>query len=205
MLPLFSQAGTFNLGTITQAEGEITFLNFAPPHQVKQVKVQEILQTDGSYLTQDTSFMTVELFDGSWLRVSPKSKFTLEYLASSKTILVHLFSGSVKILFSTHLNKNEAQKIIVKSADTLFESVEGKFTISRNIVSDISNVYVEKGTVIATKYVHNERKDSEIIHARETASIKDIDTNIESPSRMTDKEIKFLHPSSYLNRSGKMR
>jgi ferric-dicitrate binding protein FerR (iron transport regulator) len=201
LLPLLSQAGTFNLGKITQAEGEITYLNFAPPHALKQVKAQEAVQTDGSYLTQDNSFMTVELFDGSWLRVSPKSKFTLEYLATSKTILVHLFSGSAKFLFSAHLNQNEVQKIMVKSADTLFESVDAKFSVVRSPLTDTNSLFVEKGTVMAIQHVFNEKKDMELVHSNETISVKDNQLDIESPRKMSEREIKFLHPSHYLKQT----
>lgn len=201
LLPLFSHAGTFNLGNITQAEGEITFLNFAPPHKLSQVKVKEQLQPDGSYLTQESSFMTVELFDGSWLRASPKSKFTLEFQPSSKIILVHLFSGSVKILFSAHLNDNIVEKIIVKSADTLFETVDAKFSVVRSPLTDMNSVFVEKGTVMAIQHVFNEKKDVEIVHAKETASVKDNQLDIESPRKMSDKEINFLHPSHYLKQT----
>lgn len=198
MLPVFSFAGTFNLGKITQAEGEITFLNFAPPHKLLQIKKNERLLSDGSYLTQDTAFMTVQLFDGSWLRVSPKSKFTLEFQPASNAILVHLFSGSVKILFSSHLNNNIVQKIIVKSADTLFESVDAKFSVVRSPLTDTNSVFVEKGTVMAIQHVFNEKKDVELVHAKETASVKDNQMDIESPRQMSEKEIDFLHPSHYL-------
>lgn len=198
LFPLLAQAGTFKLGNITQAEGEITFLNFAPPHEIINVKEKQKLLSDGSYLTQDTSFMTVELFDGSWLRVSPKSKFAIEFQPHSSAILIHLFTGSIKILFSNHLNENQVQKVIVKSADTLFESVNAKFSVVRSPLNDLNSVFVEKGTVVAIQHVLNEKKDVELVHAKETTSVKDNDLDIESPRRMSDKEIKFLHPSNYL-------
>jgi ferric-dicitrate binding protein FerR (iron transport regulator) len=200
-LPLCSHAGTFNLGHITQAEGEITFLNYAPPHELVQVKKKQHIQTDGSYLTQDTSFMTVKFFDNSWLRASPKSKFTLEYHPNTKTMFIHLYSGSVKILFSTHLNENKVQKFIVKSADTTFETVDAKFSVVRSNVLDLNSVYVEKGAVIATQNVLNQKKDMEIVHAKEMVSVKDNDSNIESPTEMTEKEMKFLHSSQYLKQN----
>lgn len=201
LLPAFANAGTFNLGKITQAEGEITFLNFAPPHKLSQVKIKQQLMSDGSYLTQEASFMTVELFDGSWLRASPKSKFTIEFQPASKVILVHLFSGSIKILFSTHLNDNIVEKIIVKSADTLFETVNAKFSVVRSPLTDMNSVFVEKGTVMTIQHVFNEKKDMEIVHAKETASVKDNQTDIESPRQMSEKEMNFLHPSHYLKQN----
>jgi ferric-dicitrate binding protein FerR (iron transport regulator) len=196
--PFFLHAGTFNIGHITQAEGEITFLNYAPPHGLVHVEKKQRLLTDGSYLTQDSSFMTVNFFDNSWLRVSPKSKFAVEYQPHSSIILIHLFSGSVKILFSTHLNKNKVQKLIVKSADTVFETVDAKFSVIRNPVLDLNSVYVEKGIVIASQFIQNEKKDMEIVHAREMVSVKDNETNIESPTAVTEKQLKFLHSSQYL-------
>lgn len=194
-------AGTFNLGQITQAEGEISFLNYAPPHSLVQVIQKQQLLTDGSYLTQEYSFMTANFFENSWLRISPKSKFSLEFQAHSKTILIHLYTGSIKVLFSTHLNNNKVHKLIVKSADTLFETVDAKFTVVRSPVLDTNSVYVEKGTVIATQYVQNQKKDMEIVHTREMVTVKDNENDIESPSEISKKQLKFLHPSQYLKRS----
>ena len=200
-LPLYLHAGPFNLGHITQLEGEITFLNYPAPHAVEHVKKDQQLLTDGSYLTQDAAFMTIKFFDNSWLRVSPKSKFAVEYQPQTKVMLIHLYTGSVKILFSTHLNQNKVSKFIVKSADTVFETVDAKFSVIRSPVLDLNSVYVEKGTVIATQNVLNQKKDMEIVHAREMVSVKDNDSDIESPTEMTEKEIKFLHSSQYLKQN----
>jgi hypothetical protein len=142
--------------------------------------------------------MTIKFFDGSWLRVSPKSKFTVEYQPQASIILVHLYTGSIKILFSNHLNKNKVQKIIVKTTDTLFETVDGKFSVIRSPVLDMNSVYVEKGTVLTTQHVLNKRKDMEIVHTGEMVSVKDNESDIESPTKMSEKEMKFLHSSKYL-------
>lgn len=195
-LPL--SATTHRLGKITQAEGEITFLNFTPRLPVKEVKKSEQLLTGGSYLTQDSSYFTVHLFDGSWIRVSPRSKIFAEFDPQDKVITIHLLTGSIKALFSSELNQKKLSKFIIKSADTTFETVDAKYTVSRNPLTDTSSVSVEKGTVIATQTVRDERKDMEIIHARETTSIQDRHQDIPSPREMSDKEMKFLHPSFYL-------
>ncbi len=186
------------MGNVTQAEGEISFLHFSPPHKLVQVKPMEQVSTNGSYLTQESSFLTMKLFDGSWLRISPRSKFTIEFQPYTKAILIHLFSGSIKILFSNHLNNKIVEKIIVKSADTLFESVEAKFSVVRSPLIATNSVFVEKGTVVVIQHVFNEKKDIEIVHAKETASVKDNELDIESPREMSEKEINFLHPSRYL-------
>lgn len=189
------------LGKITQAEGEITYLNFTPPHPITNVKVNQQLLTDGSYLTQDESFLTVLLFDGSWLRVSPKSKIAAEFDPNSKTLTIHLFTGSLKALINTNENGKKIEKLIVKSSGATFETVEAKFTVSRNTVSDLSSVYVEKGTVLSTQHLQNNKTDVELVHSRETTTINDLDSDIESPRKMTDKELKFLHPSFYLKKN----
>src|SRR6478735_2612096 len=81
-------ASRFHLGQITQVEGEITFLNFAPPHKIENVKKEQSLETDGSYLTQDDAYMTVQLFDGSYVRLSPSSKISAEFEPVSKTMTI---------------------------------------------------------------------------------------------------------------------
>lgn len=192
------------MGSVTQAEGEVTFLDFAPPHhKLSKVKENSKFVTDGSYLTKDDSFLTVQFFDGSWLRMSPSSKVSVEFDAVSKAITVHLFTGSIKLLISSSQNDQQVTKLLVKSADALFESAEGKFTVVRNPITDLSSLYVEKGVVLAMQNGLSENKNVTLVHRQEMTSLKDRDHEFESPRSMTDKEIKFLHPSHYLKKAGK--
>lgn len=191
----------FTVGHITQAEGESTFLHYAPPHKLIKVKKDAAVLLGGSYLTQESSFITIKLFDGSWLRASPKSKFSLEFLVHSKQIVVHLFSGSLKILFSNKLNEQRLIKLAVKSADTLFETVDAKFSVVRNPLTNTNSVFVEKGSVVVTQYVAFERKDMEIVHQNEMTFVKDNDHDIMAPRKMSQGEMNFLHPSKYLKQS----
>lgn len=197
--PVSSLALPFNIGQITQAQGEISFLDFTPPHhRISKVKVRGKFLTDGSYLTKDNSFLTVQFFDGSWMRLSPRSKVSVEFGPDTKTLTVHLFTGSIKVLISTSQNDLKVEKLLIKSADALFESAEGKFTVVRNPVSDLSSVYVEKGMVLAMHNGMSENKNVKLIHQRETTSLKDRSPEFEPARKMTDKEVKFLHPSYYL-------
>lgn len=201
---LFSALATaqeFKIGQITQAEGESTFLHYTPPHELKQVKSNEPVLMGGSYLTQDTSFITIEFFDGSWLRINPKSKLSIEFLPHSKQILIHLFTGSIKTLFSSKLSSEGMEKIIVKSAGTLFETVGAKFSVVRNPLTSTNSVFVEKGSVVTIQHVANERKDMEIVHTNEMTSVRDNDQDIKSPRKMSEEEVKYLHPSKYLKQT----
>lgn len=197
-------ASPFNLGKITQAEGEITFLNFIPPHKLETVKKDQNLQSEGSYLTQDDAFMTVQLFDGSWLRLSPNSKISMEYEPTAKVMTVHLITGSLKTLFSNKINEGAVDKIIIKSTDGTFESVDGKFSVVRNPVTDMSSVYVEKGTVVVMQNDPIEMKQAVLVHTKEMAFVKYREAVIETPRHMTDEEMKFLHPSKYLKKASKI-
>lgn len=199
LLPLSTVAAPFNVGKVTQAEGEVTFLDFAPPHhKLSKVKSQTSFVTDGSYLTKDDAFLTVQFFDGSWLRMSPRSKVSVEFEPVAKVITIHLFTGSIKLLISSSQNDHRVEKLLVKSADALIESSEGKFTVVRNPITDISSVYVEKGMVLAMQNGMSEDKNVTLVHRQETTSLKDRQHEFEAPRKMTDKEVKFLHPSFYL-------
>ncbi len=199
LFPLSGFTAPFNLGQVTQAEGDITFLDFAPPHhKISNVKESTKFITDGSYLTKDDSFLTVQLFDGSWLRLSPRSKVSAEFDPTGKVITLHLFTGSVKLLISSSQNGEAVQKLVVKSADALFEATEGKFSVVRNPITNVSSVYVEKGMVLAMQNGSSQNNEVKLVHREETTSLKDRDVDFESPRKMTEKEIKFLHPSSYL-------
>jgi ferric-dicitrate binding protein FerR (iron transport regulator) len=198
---VFATAQDFKIGQVTQAEGESTFLHYAPPHELKQVKSNEAVRMGGSYLTQDTAFITIEFFDGSWLRINPKSKLSIEFLPHSKQILIHLFTGSIKTLFSSKFSSEGTEKIIVKSAGTLFETVGAKFSVVRNPLTSTNSVFVEKGSVVTIQHVANERKDMEIVHTNEMTSVRDNDHDIKSPRKMSEGEVKFLHPSKYLKQT----
>lgn len=191
LLTTLSWGGPFKIGEITQVEGESTYYNYLPPRAVKTVKRNAQAATDGSYLTQENAFLTFKLLGSNYLRLNPKSKISLEYDAKEKFLTIHLFSGSFKALFT--------EKVLVKSADTLFETVNAKFSVVRNTLGDNNSVYVEKGSVIMSQYVGSEKKDMEVIHAKESTSVADNSSDIEAPKKLTDKEIQFLHPSFYLN------
>jgi hypothetical protein len=198
-LSFVAKAQPYKLGVVTQAEGEISFLEYAPPHhRLKTIKPQQTFLTDGSYLSQDDSFLTVRLFDEtSWLRLSPRSKFSAEFRPTNRTLTIYLFTGSIKVLFSSILSQKKIDKVVVKSADGSFESTEGKFTVVRNNIADTSSVYVEKGTVMSS--LNNETSQILLmVHAQETTSITDRRNEVASPRKMTDKELNFLHPSKYL-------
>lgn len=196
-LNLWASETSFLLGKVTQAQGEITFLPYTPPYKVKAIGLHHRLLPEGSYLTQDNAFFTMQLFDGSWVRVSPNTKFAYEYDPQAKNLTMNLFTGSAKILFSTTRNKNKLQRFIVKSGDAVFETVEGKFSVVRNTLTNTSSIYVEKGTVTVTQGILPESK-MEIVHSKETTALKDRNLGIPTPRMMTEKELKYLHSARYL-------
>lgn len=199
LFPLAGFTAPFNLGLVTQVQGEITFLDFTPPlHKLSEVKENTKFITDGSYLTKEDAFLTVQLFDGSWLRLSPRSKVSAEFDAVAKVVTLHLFTGSVKALISSSQNGEAVHKLVVKSADAVFEASEGKFSVVRNPITNVSSVYVEKGVVIATHNGTSKIQEGQLIHRLETTSLKDRDLEFDSPRKMTEKESSFLHPSNYL-------
>ncbi len=197
------QANSHSVGQFTQVTGEVTFFNFTGLRRVSSVSETEKLVTGGSYLTQDDSFFTANLNNEGWLRVSPRSKIALEYDPNTKTLKISLFTGSLKALISSTDKMNFLDRVIIQSAGASFEAVDAKFTISRNNLEDTSSAYVEKGSVLAWQSIQHEKKDSEILHNNETTTISDRIQDISSPRKMTNKEIKFLHPSHYLKSTKK--
>ncbi len=192
-------AATHQLGVITHLEGEITYLDFIKEKTIINVKEKDQLQTDGSYLTHDDAYFNVHLFDGSWLRLNPKSKISLEFNPETKELTIFLLTGSMKVLLEQDRKEKLLEKVIVQSAGATFETVGSKFTVTRNLLTDQSSVYVEKGTVIATQYVQYQKKDMELVHAREKTTINDRENDVESPRKMSEKEIHFLNPKNYLH------
>ena len=191
-------SASHQLGIISQIEGEITYLDYLKVKTVTNVKEKDQLQTDGSYLTHNNAYFNVHLFDGSWLRLNPKSKISLEFYPETKTLTIFLLTGSMKILLDIDRKEKQLDKVIVQSAGATFETVGAKFTVTRNLLTDQSSVYVEKGTVVATQYVQYQKQDMELVHAKEKTTINDREKDVESPRKMTDKEIHFLNPKNYL-------
>lgn len=181
------------VGTITQSHNRVTFLDYVTTANVLEVKEQSDLMTEGSYLTSDEAFLTARLFDGSWLRASPQTKFAVEFDKKAKNLTVNLFTGSMKAMISQKLSKGEIQKILFKSADSMAEASEAKFSIVRTPVLDMFSVYVEKGVVTISK-----GKATVLVHALEMVSVHDKKPEIEEPHKMDEKQLKFLHGKSYL-------
>lgn len=186
-----------SLGKVTQSHGAVTYLSYTPPNVVKAVKAKDDLFSEGSYLTKNDSFLTAKSIYGQWIRMSPKSKISLSLDHESKSVVLHLLSGSVKVLTSEKLKAGNPYKLIVRSGNTFFESSEGKFSIIRHLPLSSVNIYVEKGVV--TTYREGE-KESRLhhLHALETMNIEDKSSEFSSPRKMTEKEIKFISEARYL-------
>lgn len=197
----FAQEVPKSLGTVTQVHGEVTYLPFNLPTQKKIIKQNDTVLPNGSYLSYEDSFLTVKLFEGNYLRLSPKSKFSLEFDPKEKNFTLHLFTGSVKVLFSQKLNQGLTQKFIIKSGDSEIEASDAKFTVVRNPVMDSISCYVEKGMAIVSQYQLTEKKDSEYVHAMEMISTQDRNPEIAPAQKMKEKELRFLHSSFYLKNS----
>jgi ferric-dicitrate binding protein FerR (iron transport regulator) len=191
------KAQSFELGAITQTQGEATYFPFFPPFEVQTLKTQDKIKEKGSYLTQENAYFTMKLFDGSWVRISPKTKLTFEFDPTEKILVVHLYTGSLKILFSTQLNQNKIHKLMVKSSGLSFESVDGKFSVVRNLLTDETSVYVEKGAVVATRG-NEDQKGMQPVHGQESLTLKDREQGLGTPLKLSEKEIKFLNSKFYL-------
>lgn len=179
-------------GDITQVYGKITYLPFRSGAAVKEVQAKEKFRSHGSYLVHDESFLTAKFFDGSFLRASPRSKLGVDIDLKNKTILVDLYSGSLKMLFSQNLNEGKLQKLIIRSHGHTIETSEGKFSVVRS-VNDQLNVYVEKGVVMASR----PQGDFQYVHSNETVSLTD-NGPLNGPKQMNEKERRFMHGNVYL-------
>lgn len=191
-----TSAESFNLAEISQIKGEVTSLQFSAPHTKTELSKNSVIRTETSILSHENSFYTAKLFDGSWVRVSPRTKLSFNFYPQEKIIEINLYSGSIKILFSTHLNDHKVEKIIINSADLKIESVDGKFSIIRNNLINESSVYVEKGLVIgsSTQIPHKQA----ILHAREKLVIQDRLKTLPETDEITEKEMKYIHSRFYL-------
>jgi ferric-dicitrate binding protein FerR (iron transport regulator) len=189
-----------NLGVITQAKGKVTFFPYQGLRKVETLSTKSIIHEGGSYLAHENSNFTVKLFDGSWLKVSPTSKFSIEMDSINKEIQLHLYSGSIKILFASSVTQSKMQKFIVISGDGRFETSEAKFSVFRNMLESTGYVYVEKGLVRASKS-QLETTSAELVHRQEMTAVKDRDSTIESPRKISENQMKFLNSSFYLGQS----
>lgn len=186
-----------DLGVITQLKGVATYFPFQGIHAVTPLSQKSVIREGGSYLSHEKSFFTVKLFDGTWLKVSPSSKFSLEMNPELKEIHLNLYSGSVKVLFSGNISQSKMQKFIISTGDGRFETSEAKFSVFRNILESTGYVYVEKGLVRISRNQPG-ANGSELVHAKEMMSLKDRDSTIESPRKISENQMKFLNSSFYL-------
>jgi len=193
-----AQTQDFHLGKVTQANGVVTFLEYSPPHKLSEVSTGGLVLGTGSYLTQENANFTAKLFDGTWLRASPRTKFALEFNPDNKSLTLNLLTGSVKVLFAPLLSDKRVTTFLIRSADAVFESSEAKFTVVRNILTSETSLFVEKGVVNARLNGPMEGKDSVVVHAREMTSLKDRTSDFQSPKQMGERQMKFLNSAFYL-------
>jgi ferric-dicitrate binding protein FerR (iron transport regulator) len=186
-----------NLGAITQLKGVATFFPFQGLRSVTPLSQKSVLREGGSYLSHEKSFFTVKLFDGTWLKVSPSSKFSLEINPELKEIQLNLYSGSVKVLFSGNVTQSKMKKFIITTGDGRFETSEAKFSVFRNILESTGYIYVEKGLVMVSRNQQGSN-GNELVHAQEMTALKDRDSTIESPRKISENQMKFLNSSFYL-------
>lgn len=185
-----------SLGEVTQSIGTVTYLSFSSP-RVKEVNTKENLLSEGSYLTRDNSILTAKLLDGSWLRLSPRSKIALDIDNDKRSILIHLFTGSLKALVSKNLGHNLPYKLIIKSGDTYFESSEAKFSVVRHPFFNKVKTFVEKGVVTAYRDDVG-KNDFQHVHSGEALVIDEKSDDIPYPQKLSAKEARFLKKGKYL-------
>ena len=196
ILSSYALGQEFNVGEITQLQGEITALEFAAPYRKVSLSKKSALKEENSILSGEDSFYNAKLLDGSWIRVSPRTKLSFDYDPIQKTILINLYSGSIKILFSTNLNQRKIEKIIVHTADLKIESADGKFSLMRNILTNESSVFVEKGLVMAS--LQNNLNQQIYLHGREKLILPDRQKVLPGTEVIKDKEMKTIHSKFYL-------
>lgn len=185
-----------DLGVITQLKGVVTFFPYEGIREVTPMMNKSSLREGGSYLSHEKSYFTVKLFDGSYLKVSPNSKFSLELKPEEKEIHLSLFSGSVKVLFSGGTPNAKMQKFIITSGDGRYETSAAKFSVFRNILESTGYVYVEKGLVRVAR--NQSDSGNELVHGQEMSSLKDRDSTIENPRKISENQMKFLNSAFYL-------
>lgn len=186
-----------SIGEITQSSGTVTFLSFTPPNRVKEVKVKDALYPEGSYLTQANAILTAKMLDGSWIRLSPKSKMAMAIDHTNKSITIHLFTGSLKALVSKNISPESPYKLIVKSGDTYLESSEAKFSVVRHPFFNDIKAYVEKGVVTAYRE-RSGKSDFQHVHTLESLTIDERSADLPHPRKLGGKEIRFIKKANYL-------
>ncbi len=187
-----------NVGQITQLYGTVTFLDYRSGQKVETVTNAHKIRTEGSYLIHEESFLTVKIIGGNWLRMSPKSKFALEYDPKNKTLSVFLFSGSIKALISNELNGNSLERLIIKGGNLEATAYEAKFTISRTPFMDIMSVTVEKGMVTVIK-----GDEVEYLHSNERITLNEKSIKMEKVEKISPQNIKQAKGKFYLKNINK--
>jgi ferric-dicitrate binding protein FerR (iron transport regulator) len=184
-----------SLGELTQVHGMVTYVPYRGPLKLIEVKEKDKLLSSGSYLTRDDAFMTIKLFDGSFLRMSPKTKFSIEIDYPQKIATIHLFTGSMKVLISQRLNQSKIEKFLIKSGDGLIEASEAKFSVIRNLMDRTISIFTEKGLVTA-RLASND--SFQLVHNMESILIEEKSHSISSPEKISKKHLKYIHGAFYL-------
>jgi ferric-dicitrate binding protein FerR (iron transport regulator) len=179
------------IGSIVQLKGKVTLVPYAPAVPVAQVQEKDVLQTNGTYATADRALLVAKLFEGTELRLSADSRFSLEVDVREKVLTAFLFAGSLKVDFSSKANRGVITKVVLKSGDMVLESVDGKFIVVRNTLINTVSATMESGTATVTRNL-GQGTPIQHLHAQEMLWIDLNEQQMPAPAKITEKELKHL-------------
>jgi hypothetical protein len=160
------------LGTIISVQGKATKIDLKNKSPIKIEKDQQI-SNESSLLTFPKALLTIQLFDGSFIRLAEDSKVLIRFEKDQKKWIIYLDTGMAKFFFN---KGNDAEMILIKTQNGEIQATSSKFVVSYNSLLHITSVLSEKG-----KIQFYSKKDPEEIETIEENEFSYLENDMDEP------------------------
>jgi ferric-dicitrate binding protein FerR (iron transport regulator) len=185
-LPLTVSAG----GKVTFIKGKITALKLNESKaKPKKLKVGSTIKPGISYYSSDLSQVVIKLPDGTWVRIGSDTQFELQ--KERERFVIHLHTGTLRMLFSQKLQNSKTSTVAVKTNEAWVEAAAAKFTVTYMPIFNHTSVYVDKGLVQVSNL---ETKDAGVPESVYTGEFSEVVAREKprSAKEMSEKEQRML-------------
>ena len=136
-------ASSFDTVDVVKVKGLTSQLSIGS-RQARYLTPEDKLKDDTSILTSSKSSVKLKFADNSELVVGADSKVVLSQIDTSKTLVLNVLKGKVRVILSDKSNTNAQIRIFVRTRSALIASQKGDFSVYYNSDNKITSTLTFK-------------------------------------------------------------
>jgi hypothetical protein len=115
--------------------------------QARYLTTDDRLKDDSSILTSSKSSVKLKFADNSELVIGADSKVVLSQIDTSKTLVLNVLKGKIRVNLSNKDKADSASRIFVRTRSALIASSSGDFSVYYNSENKITSTLAFKGKI----------------------------------------------------------